>query len=170
MSLEDLKKEYEIKCNFCDALLLQFKKPIRYDLTIPNGYHIYNLFVVADKIMKGGRINKKGIYLMQHDFEYISEKSFPHLSKKVSKGLIDVLRDSRRETSFLQDYMERRKDIFGRDWFFGYGDLFRFRDGEREKAELRVSNTFSKEELAEFNKIGEIIQPYIKYVHSTTKD
>ena len=66
--------------------------------------------------------------------------------------------------------MERRDDLFSRDWFVGYGDLFRFRDGEREKAELRVSNTFSKEELAEFNKIGEIIQPYIKYVHSATKD
>ncbi|GAF87778.1 unnamed protein product, partial [marine sediment metagenome] len=158
-------KEFEKQFNrgTCDALLLQFKEPKIYDMTIPSAYNIYSLIVIAGEIMNGKKIDPKKVNCIStnHDDNFLSKEHLSKLSKKVSEGIFNVVDEFRDAYSFLYHYLNKQS-LFAHEWFFGHGDWYRFRDKEREKAEQRITNHFNKKELSEFNEIGKIIQPYIE--------
>jgi len=164
------KKLYEPNDRTCDALLLQFKEPKIYDLTIPDGYNIYSLVVIAGKIMNRKKVNPKEVNCISTNHSHcpLKKEYLSKLSKRVSEGISQVLRESRNEYSLLYIYL-CQQEIFANEWFFGHGTWHRFRDGEREKAEQRTKNYFNEKELSEFDKIGEIIQPYIGITNSAAK-
>ncbi len=43
--------------------------------------------------------------------------------------------------------------------------FFKLKDGQKEKLEERTKSYFNSQELSDFDKIGQIIQPYIKRIN-----
>ncbi len=164
-----INKNFEEDLKFipqtCEALLLQFKKPIVYDLSIPSAYNICSLVVIAGKIMSGEEINPAEVNCITTSHSYwenrLKEEYFSKLSPKVSKGLMKVLDEPRDDSSLLEKYLGWTSSIFGHEWHHGKGDWYRFREGKREETEKKVRAYFSDSELADFDKIGNLFQPYI---------
>lgn len=173
--LTDKIKEAEetdlFKRAICDAILIQFKEPKIYDLTIPDAYNIYSLFVIAGKIMNGQKIKKEKVDCVttNHSMAPLRPDYFSKLSKRVYKGIFEVLNHCRGEPVYMEQYLNVYEDVFGHEWHCGWGDWYRFRNSEKEKAEKRVEDYFGKKEISDFNNIGEIIQPYIRLTNSAAK-
>lgn len=104
-----------------DVILLSFDKPIVYDYPIPDKHRT--------------NIHTGNVFKKLND------------SKKIPKSLAELL--FKHVWSAKDDYsdLENRLSwdhIFGNEWFYGYGDLYRWRNGEREKALARVDKHIPK--------------------------
>ncbi len=161
--IRNIEKQVEYKKRTCEAILLQFDRPLIYDLSIPSPENIYSLLFVAGEITNGKKVTLSEFWEIMDEEDlcgnFLTENHFSKLSKKVSKGIIHLW-DA--EDGFsLREYL-KQKNIFANEWVDNYGSLYRFRDGEREKAELRVKGYFTEKESSDFDKIGEIINLYTK--------
>lgn len=162
-----------LKERTCEALFLQFKEPIVYDLYIPNCHEIYSLIVIAGKILNGQKIIPSKVNCIstrQDVFENILKKEyFSGLSKKVFFGIHNSIDESKQKHSELFNYMMYREDILGSERHITKGTWFRFREGKRKEIEDIVNNYFKTFELEDFDKIGKIIKPYIGLTNSPGK-
>jgi hypothetical protein len=121
-----------------NALFLQIKNPLLYDLYIP---YFEKLKVFYEK-------------------EILNGSSSNNFSKRVLRGLeLCFLSVGRDDESPLYTHLGE-KNIFGREWFFGHGDMYRFRDGVKQKIKKEVEMYFDKRELECFEEIGRLIEPY----------
>lgn len=160
---------YDFLTNTSNALLLQFKKPLILDLSIPEPYEVGYLVAISNRIMNGEEINPESVTcrtsnLKYNSKQYLKKDSLSKISPRVSEGLLGILKDSRDEDSFLCNHMLLNQHLFSSDFFYGKGNWFRFRDGMREQTETEVRRYFNQEELSDFEKIGELFQPYIERV------
>jgi len=155
--------------NTSNALLLQFKNPLIYDLSIPDPYKIAYLVAISNRIMDGEKIDSESVTCITSNPIYnprqcLRKDSLSEVSPRVSSGLIDILKDSRDEDSFLCNHMSRNKHLFSSEFIYGKGTWFKFRDGMRDKTEKEIRKYFSEEEFLDFEKIGNLFQPYIQRV------
>jgi hypothetical protein len=173
VTAKDFKIDDEFRDRTCDALLLEFKEPKVYDLTIPDEHNLHSLVVIAGRILNGQKVDPKKVNCVTTSHEIyenrLLEEKFSLLSPKVSKGLFNILKVRERgEKSDLYWYLHH-EDLFGHEWHMLRGDWYRFRDGQRGRAEQRVQDYFDKKEIEDFNKVGKIIQPYIGLTNSACK-
>jgi hypothetical protein len=115
-----------------DAIILAYDFPIRYDYCIPENYRINKAVRVAIDKLK--------------------------LHKKFKDKVWELVHSRRDEYSELESYMSDYEHRFGSEWFHGYGTLYRWRPGEKEKAEARVEMYLSDGEKKCFEKIREAIK------------
>jgi hypothetical protein len=166
---DDFHKEYEFQTQTCGALLLQFTEPKVYDLAIPHAYHVGDLVVIAGRLMNGEEIKPESIDCMTSTSRYsnsqrLKKEHFSKFSSRVSEGLMKILSDSRDEETFLSFYMRHSTETLAHEWHMGEGDWYRFRDGKREEVEKEVLAYFDELEWADFQRIGNLFQPYIERV------
>jgi hypothetical protein len=161
---------YELDEKTCLALLLQFKTPIVYDLTMPDATDIGHLVVISGRILNGEEIKPEEITCVTanpryDERQYLKKgKFFVSLSPKVSKGIERVLVEDREYDSFLSQIMIHSGHLLSNEWYPGKGTLYRFREGQRAETEKQVQAYFKIEELADFDKIGNAFQPFIERV------
>jgi hypothetical protein len=153
-------EDKELHYQTCGALLLQFKEPKVYDLSIPDDNEIYFLVATAGKIL-----NKEITCPEKGEFRTtvgnpLKEEYFSFFSPRVSKGLIDIL-DKSTGNSLLYYYMKQMRETLSSEWNKGAGTWFRFREGKREGVEKEVKSYFDKLELVDFDKLGETFAPYV---------
>ena len=115
-----------------DAILLAFDFPIQYDYPIPEKHRI-------NKAVK----------------KVLDELGLP---KKFTEKVWKLVSSGRDEYSILESYISNFDNRFGSEFFYGYGTLYRWREGEREKAEKRVQMYLSAGEKKCFEKIQEAIK------------
>ena len=115
-SLEDDKKrwreEWDQEHALVDAVILAFDLNLVYDYPIPPACDVETLLKAY--------LEKKGV------------------SKAFKEELWGIIRCSRDEYSRLERYLGGSDNVFGHEWFCGFGTLSRWRPGEREKAMERV--------------------------------
>ena len=173
MADKNFEEDLKFIPSTCGALLLQFKRPIVYYLSIPDAYDICSLVVIAGKIMNGEEINPADVNCIttsRSNWENkLKEEYFSKLAPRVSSGLIKVLDEPRDELSLLEKHLDWTSSIFGYEWHRSKGDWYRFREGKREQVEKEVLAYFSELELADFDKIGSLFQPYIGLTNSPCK-
>ena len=120
--IEELEDRWEKESAWLDVILLSFIKPIIYDYPIPDGdgtsTHAINTIKELKKLEK--------------------------IPNSICDILLDCLYSSRSEYSKLY-YHLGNNDKFGNEWFYGYGTLYRWRNGEREKAQERINKHISKD-------------------------
>src|SRR4030043_1483885 len=121
-----------------NALFLQIKKPLLYDLYIPYFEKLEDFY-------------RK---------EILKKEISKNLSKRVIRGLelcfLDFGKDDERPlNTHLGD-----KNLFGKEWFFGHGDMYRFRDEQKQKIKKQVEGYFDDGELDSFDEIGRLMEPY----------
>jgi hypothetical protein len=169
MSGKDFNKEYELMNKTCEALLLQFRTPQVYDLSIPDATNIKYLVTISGRIINGESIKPEEITCVTANPRYCPEqywrkgKFFSSLSSRVSDGINLVLEDDRETEPFLELTM-RHSSILSHEWYPGKGTLFRFRDGKRNEISEEVLKYFDGLEWGDFQKIGNLFQPYIERV------
>lgn len=166
---DNFQKEYEFQEQTCEALLLQFRKPRVYDLAIPDTTDIKRLVTISGRLMNGEEINPESVDCITSSPKYnnlqiLKKEYFSKLSPKVSEGLLKILEDSREDDSFLSFYMRHSTEILAHEWYMGHGDWYRFREGKREKVEEEVLKYFDGLEWADFQKVGNLFEPYIERV------
>jgi hypothetical protein len=156
----DFKKDYEFNTNTCLALLLQFKTPIVYDLTMPDATDIKRLAIISGRILNGEIITSEEITCVTSNSRYDSRqylekgKFFTSLSPRVCKGMEDVFLEDRETDSFLFRLMGLYGHLLSNEWYPGKGTLYKFREGKRAESEIKVKSYFNNEELSDFDKIG----------------
>jgi hypothetical protein len=149
----ECKKLFELEDRTSEALLLQFdpKEIITNALYIPNPCEIREIG------LEFHRANREA------------------LQKRVREGLWAIFQRGstwNEETECaLENYMFKLgegiepawcgKRIEGA-WIYGFGDLFRFKQGEREKVERLYQEYWNPEERADFDKIGIILRDKTK--------
>jgi len=159
------KEGFELMKNSANALVLQFKEPIEYDLRIPKASDIRRLLYIFQDGFNGNIINPLEVdccvpnyYTHPHSFELNFGDKF---SKRIKKGLELCFNVESKYCSYPIDVHLNNNELFGNE-----GIYFRFREGIREKIEAQVKNYFSKDELSVFEQIGNFIQPYVHNLHN----
>jgi hypothetical protein len=165
----DFNEKYDFNVATSNALLLQFKKPLFFDLSMPDPYSIAYLVAISNRIIDGENISPGSVTCITSNptynpKQYLRKDSLSGVSPRVSNGLLDILKYSRDEDSFLSNYMMFNTRLFSNDWIPGKGTWFRFRDGMRVETEKMVNEYFGPKELCDFEKIGNLFQPYIERV------
>ncbi|MCX6750518.1 MAG: hypothetical protein NTZ83_03600, partial [Candidatus Pacearchaeota archaeon] len=83
------------------------------------------------------------------------------LRKRVKEGIMFVLERADRESnSSLDLYMLCNPSKLASEWSSMKGDLYRFRQGERKKAEERVKAYWNSEELQDFRNLHKYMRNY----------
>lgn len=164
------EKEHKFRNKTCDALILQFKEPYKYDLEIPPFEKIVRGIIVAGRILNKQDLNleemaRQILYgdLINNRFE---KEYFNGLSKRVHNGIAQVLMMKDRYTeSHLRWYLNAYEQRLGRERISGeYDPYYRFRKGEREKTQKEVQEYFAPEEIKDFERIGNLFRDYIRLV------
>jgi len=131
--LEIQKKNRDIDM-CCNAILLNFKENIIYDYPIPD------VSKVTDAIKMALNDSK-------------------NTSKRILDLISEYIEERHDEDSYLRRYLWSQ-NVFGHEFFYGSGELFRFRDTKGIKK--KVLEHFNKKELEEINKIGKIAVQHVK--------
>jgi len=154
------KDKFELMENTANALLLQFKEPLKYDLTIPSSKSILRLLNIFQDGREGKIIFPDKVNCLYPSYQ---EKpinfNFNHkYSKRVEEGLnLCFGLKSRYDTFPLELHLNWNPEIFGNEGFF-----YRFREGKKEYLEVQVENYFNENELKIFRGIGKFAQPYLQ--------
>jgi hypothetical protein len=118
-----------------DVVLMAFDKSIQYDYPIPDLYRTNN-----------------------HVISIINElKSKKKIPSNVADKILKHCWASKDEYSNLETRLTWNH-IFGSEWFYGFGTLYRWRSGEKEKAQVRIDKYIPKSE----KKFIPIIQDSLK--------
>ncbi len=166
---KEFEDEFNLKKQTSYAIFLQFKTPQVSDLAIPDATNIKYLVTISGRLMNGEDIKPEEITCVtsnpryNHSQYWRKGKFFSSLSPRVSEGIEKILEESYDENSFLELIMFHG-DILGNEWNYGFGTWYRFREGKREKVEREVKQYFNEQELGDFDKIGNLFQPFIRRV------
>ena len=131
-SVKLLKKVWEKQDALVDAILLAFDLPLKYDYVIPPEYDIGTLVRV-----------------------YLKETKVPKNFQYIIQEVVCAFSD---EHSVLESYLKGSEEKFGREWFYGYGTLSRWRYGEKEKAEKRVDKYLTESQKENIKKLQAAIK------------
>jgi hypothetical protein len=164
VTYEDLyhnnKKGFELMENTANALILQFKEPLKYDLTIPDAYSIKRLMHIFEDTLYGRVIDPVEVNCC---YPIYSDKSLKlNFRKLTSLRVIGGLEfcftiEDKYDNISIYSHLNRNQALFGNE-----GQYYRFREGKREEIQKQVETYFKQEELVFFNKFGEVIKPYVK--------
>jgi hypothetical protein len=119
---------------YCKAILLAFTpedKKIIYDYTIPSAYHLTN------------KLNK----LIKRNF----------FSPTFKINIQDIIYSNKDEYSYL-DNIYCNQDNFGHEWFFGLGDVFRWRLPALNQFFNIYNDYFTNDEKFEWEKLHTELQ------------
>jgi hypothetical protein len=122
-NLERILRKVQKENVWCDVLLTSFKTPIKYDYPIPD---IYRIMTSVEKTIK------------------VSSKTNTTFNK-IADHLHSLVFSFKDESSPLEMYLNR-ENLFGSEWFYGYGTLYRWRSGEESAAIDRINKLISKKE------------------------
>lgn len=159
LSFED---KTELEHRTCDAIILAFDKPIKYDYFIPRPEIIKTVTVLAVSRVCG--ISPK---FDKSDFHYHPELGLDYLederkiSKKILEGLRTIFFAQRDEACYLERYLHY-DNLFGKEWFHGHGTLFRFRPDEKENAEQAYKKYWNENERKHFELLYPLMQKFIQ--------
>ena len=120
------KIQWDKENAWIDAIILAYDHNIQYDYPIPDGYRICKVVRTA-----------------------IDEIDVP---KTFRSKILEVIWAPKDEYSKLECYIHRDY-IFGSEWFYGYGALYRWREGQRKKAEERVKKYLPTRDKNDFKKL-----------------
>jgi len=161
------KKDYEFKQMSANALLLPFDKPITYDLYIPGFDDLKTSIQIVGDILKGKSvdISKVDCCFDMNYPKYPEFDSFTKFPERVIKGLekIFFMKD-RDSTAFLEEYL-MNKSLFGNEFVYGFGTLYRFREGKRKEVGEGIKGYFKTKEREAFEEIGKLMVPYAGRLH-----
>lgn len=122
--------EYEKNCIkwdkekvWVDVVLLSFKKTIIYDYTIPPSGEVNK---ISQDVVKQLEIEGK-------------------IPKSLSKVILEKLHCSRDDCSDLE-WRLRSDNVFGDEWFYGWGTLYRWRKEAKVKAKENINKYISEKE------------------------
>ncbi len=163
MTKDKWEKKVELFDRTIDALALGFTEPIRFDYEIPG----------PNKIIKSVDFAIVKLFAKKYpkmDLKYYERSDKPSNSyflqkmdefeERVNEGLIRCLWGDKFDGPYIHTALHTEYR-FGREWFFGDGDLFRFRPGGREKAEKLVEDYFNEKEKGNFEKLHKYMKEYV---------
>ncbi len=170
---ENWKEEYERDYIYCDALLIQFRIPKVFDLRIPDPEDISSLVDLGIKKMLGRRVNPLEVNCLSTSNQEYSITKFNRIEKalndqELSERIFKMIREEgtceinfkNKSQKSIKNYLNHQR-IFRMEWIFGHGTWYNYREGEKEKAELRVKRYIPLEHVRKINLLGESFQEYI---------
>lgn len=129
---EEYKVVREIRDSHLDVILVAYDRPIKYDYILPDPYRI-----------------GKQVY------DIIYKISAP---KTLKETIIENVYSGKDEHSILENYMRLSDYIFGHEWFYGYGTLYRWREGKKEQAEKNIKKYISSIDMKYYKIIQDAIR------------
>lgn len=127
--------------SICGALLLAFNKKLKYDYYIPRIY-------VLESMLK-------------RDIAKVE------IAKDFKSEILELIICYGDGDSYIGRYLSQEYR-FRNEWFFGWGDLYTWRQGQK-KRDVEFSNKYlSKDEMVEIEKIWKVLrQSIVEYAKTT---
>ena len=122
-----------------DVVYMCFTDPIKYDYTIPSKGDFSDMMKTVIGELQTSQI----------------------LPKSLKEHLVDICSSSRDYYSRLAEYTERDW-MFGNEFFYGFGTLYRFRSEQTEKAALRIKKYMPKDQRPFITIIQDVVKKHIK--------
>ncbi len=155
----EIRKYIEFGDKTIEALICGFEKPIILDYSIPSAHNVTCAAVYAVHKLCGGV--RKEARLEEDEFGWFYINNKEKIEPKVREGLSSALGASRNEDSFLDVYMISNEKL-DYNWFFSYGNLYKFKEGEREDVKKAVREYWKPKEFQNFLIIFALMEDYIK--------
>jgi hypothetical protein len=166
-----LEQKLELEDRTIEALLLGFRKPIWRDYSIPSpskiqeatGYAIRKLCGIDGNKFLGTYFNEEGI-----GWYYLANPE--KIQPRVRKGLQDIFSGCKDEMNSLDRYMVTIENPhLQHEWVCLKGDIYKFKQGERKKAQERVNSYWKKPELDNFKTLHHLMNKYISDYYEKLK-
>jgi len=120
---------FEYQNALSNLILTQFNKEIKYDYTIPPPSDV--LKIVMDSLKQW------------------------ETHSQLKKDISEIVEEGKDDESILRRHLWNDQS-FGHEWFYGFGDFFRYRKEEKAKA---ISSVYSNPKLADSETDGEPPKP-----------
>ena len=156
----DYDQLMELETKACDALALQFSEPIIFDYPLPSPYHIQAATGAALRELCGFEGDERSL-IYENKIGWTSLANIEKLERRVLKGIRRIFSGRRDKRNSLDIHMQNIYR-FGSEWFPGYGTLYRYRPGERKKAQEENEGYWREDEQKNFGDLGEIMREYIR--------
>ena len=130
------REEYERGNAWMDVILTAFDKPIHHDYNIPGW---------------GGTNDRAELCLKR-----------VKLPKKIQDEIRDLLWCTRDDYSRLESYMMNCDHMLAMEFFYGYGSIHKYRDGQKEKALARIKKYIPAKDQKYVKAMQEAIRLKIK--------
>jgi len=164
MSLSSSFREYlDFQDRTCEAILLGLQENLHAGYTFPRASEIEEAIVIAmcQICGKGEGTAVQGRPITKPLLD--STK----ISSLVRKGIYNIFLSSKDQTGWylsnsMDEYLMHNSEKINWQWFFGFGDMFRFRPGKRQDAEESVRNYWSERDIRDFSRLNEIAQEILK--------
>lgn len=125
----------DLRIAWLNVILLSFKKNIVFDYPIPSADRIKDRFDALK-----------------------SKKLFDGIPEDIISKLNSYVTPDYDSDSELEMYIRHNDHVFGREWFYGYATLYRWRPGQKKKAQELINDALTKKELEAVKKIQKILE------------
>jgi hypothetical protein len=160
------------------TLLTRFTKPLVYDLYIPDEHNTRILMQILGDRLRGKEIAPEKINCLSYYDKHLDLEDFNSLEGKVGQGLKesfkirgseDIAYPQKEDNWNIFERILNDQYTFAREWVVGHGVLFRYRDGKRKEFSEKNDQFFNPVELREFDRVYELIKPYIGLTNASAK-
>lgn len=152
----------DLDWNASKAILTRFDKDLIYDYQIPCPYQVMQLVGVAGLKLANVEFDPKSLKLMSfREMRRHRGASLKGVSERVQQGIGEAFLAEKGYNSTLESCMSCRI-TFGCEGFIGWGSMYRFRKGEKYKAEHAAFSYFTEDEMREFQKIYDLFLPHVR--------
>ena len=151
-----------------EAILIHLRKHIHDEgYTFPSSSRIeYAIGLAVHKIC-GTQFGKKGpIDYPNNRLEIYSLDDKSKISKNVLSAICNIFHSGSdawgdQLNNPMDDYLMHNNRRVDWRWFYGYGDMFKFKTGWRKVAEESVKKYWTEKELEDFRIIGKLVSKTI---------
>lgn len=115
--------KWEKRDVWIDVVLAAFETPIKYDYIIPDACSINDKVKHLIKLLRG------------------------KIPRQITEQLGEITFAYKEEYSSLMHHLIMAEHIFGHEWFYGHGTLYRWRSGQKEECIKRINKYIPESQM-----------------------
>lgn len=159
------KKDPKLAYMTAHGILIQFHKPLLYDLYIKDAHNCVSLMRVLMDLLGGKKMKPEDVnccsYSQYSRYTDKDLKNFDYFHKKLATGIRHAFFEHEYDCDPPIYYYLADASIFGSEWHYGYGTLYRYREKARHKMIQEQSDYWNIDEKIWLKDIYQMIEPYI---------
>lgn len=157
-NMQKIERDWELKHNICDAIFVQIDENLVYDYPMGDQSEIIDSIIEAVHNICGTKkvSDWSGPRYSCYQGASLGIKSLDKptkIPKRILDGLAEVIDHGKEERSFVDNHF-KQDWVFGNEWLYGKGTMYRYRPGQRKEAKDRIEKYFKKAELESLKQIG----------------
>jgi len=167
---EDFSKYCELVDRSCDALVLAYHTNPSIRTFSGRDFYIPSAHIVEESYGHALRSILGSTDQGNHWADAVKWNSIAHrelLEQRIREGTWNAIKSDWETQSAFAGYLNGMSNTFDGEWQYEIGDLFRFKEAKREKAQQEFETFWSPVEKARWNRIHEFMRDYARKEYSS---